>query len=100
MNGFALGLSLKRRLRATWKWAIQGKRGGFHGNYMNRNHLCIQLQRASICDPPRENQQKGDNTGTRAMHGHASVTTDTDMRIFNEKTESVMEAFVWQDITR
>ena len=53
-----------------------------------------------ICDPPRENQQKGDNTGTRAMHGHASVTTDTDMRIFNEKTESVTEAFVWQDITR
>ena len=52
------------------------------------------------CDPPRENQQKGDNTGTRAMHGHASVTTDTDMRIFNEKTESVTEAFVWQDITR
>ena len=53
-----------------------------------------------ICDPPRENQQKGDNTGTRAMHGHASVTTDTDMHIFNEKTESVTEAFVWQDITR
>ena len=53
-----------------------------------------------ICDPPRENQQKGDNTGTRAMHGHASVTTDTDMRIFNEKTKSVTEAFVWQDITR
>ena len=45
-------------------------------------------------------QQKGDNTGTRAIHGHASVTTDTDMRIFNEKTESVRVAFVWQDITR
>ena len=36
-----------------------------------------------ICDPPRENQQKGVNTGTRAMHGHASMTTDTDMCIFN-----------------
>ena len=57
-------------------------------------------RRYTICDPPRENQQKGDNTGTRAMHGHASVTTDTDMRIFNDKTESVTEAFVWQDITR
>ena len=28
MNGFALGLSLKRRLRATWKWAIVKHFGG------------------------------------------------------------------------
>ena len=27
MNDFALGLGLKRRLRATQKWAIVGRRG-------------------------------------------------------------------------
>ena len=53
-----------------------------------------------MCDPPQENQQKGDNTGTRAMHGHASMTTDMDMCMLNDKTESVTVAFVWQDITR
>ena len=28
----------------------------------------------NICDHPRENQQKGDDTGTRASHGMLSVT--------------------------
>ena len=61
----------------------------------------FRLQNIAVkCDPPWENQQKSDNMGTSAIHRHASVTTDTDMCIFNEKTESVTEAFVWQDITR
>jgi len=33
--------------------------------------------RSSICDRPRENQQKGDDTGTRACHGTLSVTCTT-----------------------
>ena len=36
-----------------------------------------------ICDPPRENREKGECTGTRAMARHAErVTHRTDMCIF------------------
>ena len=35
------------------------------------------------CDPPRENREKGECTGTRAMARHAKRVTDrTDMCIF------------------
>ena len=49
INGFALGLGLKRRLRATWKWAIEDYRyitdmedlAGLEKNY-NLNLTCGQ----------------------------------------------------------
>ena len=35
------------------------------------------LSFVSNCDRPRENQEKGDDTGTRACHGTLSVTCNT-----------------------
>ena len=47
-------------------------------SFFGAGHKMVKNMRKTriISDPPWKNQQKGDNTGTHAMHGHASVTTD------------------------
>ena len=42
-----------------------------------RNECSVIYMKCFICDCPRENQQKGDDTGTRACHGTLSVTCTT-----------------------
>ena len=44
------------------------------------------LSHHGICDPPWENREKGERTGTRAMTRHANrVTCFSDMHICNKQ---------------
>ena len=55
--------------------------------------MCF-LRAHSICDPPRENRDKGDSTLTTRKHNTLSVSNVTDMCIFNQYNNAGHTSFV------